>query len=88
MTSEAATQYLEKVREDCASVLGSDIQVLSIERVDAAGGVGLRVRFEAHGTVQEMSAIADTVVAAHAALRSELVRARLGVGFASLVGGE
>jgi hypothetical protein len=88
MTNEATTQYLEKVRDDCASVLGSGIPVLSIEQVDAAGGVGLRVRFEAHGTVHEMSAIGDTVVAAHAALRLELVRVRLSVGFTSLAGGE
>ena len=83
--SEATTRYLEGVREDCASVLGPGIPVLSVQQEELDDGVRLLVRYDIGGKVQATVATGETVVAAHAALRMQLVSDRLTIGFTGLV---
>jgi hypothetical protein len=87
MTSEAALRYLDGIGRDCASVLGPDSAVLSVDHEDLGGGVRLRVRYEIRGTVHEAAATGETIVAAHTALRVQLVRERLEISFTDLTHG-
>lgn len=85
MVSEASSQYLQRIREDAAAVLGSGIALLGIEREELHGVVRLAIRYELAGVVHQTVATGETVVAAHAALREELALDRVRFGFESLV---
>jgi hypothetical protein len=82
--TEAGSQYLESIAEDCAALLGPGIAVLGIERADLAGAVRLTVRYRLGNAVRTTVGLGETVVAAHAGLRRQLVRDRLEMGFTSL----
>ncbi|HET6820908.1 MAG TPA: hypothetical protein VFH98_10175 [Candidatus Limnocylindria bacterium] len=81
----ADNAYLNRIAEDCRTVLGPGVTVLGVQRVDLESAVRLSVHFELLGAQRETSAVGPTVVAAHAALRQELVRARLEAGFGALI---
>jgi hypothetical protein len=78
--SNADRGYLERVVEDCTELLSSGIEVRRLE-VDANGEVVLRLSYHLGAADQTSEGRGETVVAAHAALRDQLVldRIRLGV---------
>jgi hypothetical protein len=86
--SEAQAQYLGRIGDDCAALLGRDAAVLGVGEAKLGGTVRLFVRYMFAGKQHETIATGDTVVAAHAALRSQLVHDRLRIGFTSLVSDE
>jgi hypothetical protein len=77
--SDAEEQYLHRVIEDCERLLGSGVELRGLE-LDA-DGVVLRLRYSLGAADWESEGRGETVVAAHAALRDQLVldRIRLGV---------
>jgi len=82
---DADNAYLNHIADDCRTVLGPGATVLGVQRIDLDSAVRLSVHFELLGVQRETSAVGPTVVAAHAALREELVRARLEAGFGALI---
>jgi hypothetical protein len=86
MLRDADNAYLNRIADDCRTVLGPGATVLGVERVDVESAVRLTVQFQLLGAQRETSGVGPTVVAAHAALRHELVRARLEAGFGALIG--
>jgi hypothetical protein len=81
----AIAQYLERIGDDCAAVLGPGMTVLGVERAELDGIVRLQVRYQVRGDVHETVGAGDTVIAAHAALRRQLIDDRLAIGFTELV---
>lgn len=78
--SEADRHYFGRVAEDCEQLLGPGIEVRGLE-LDANGDVVLRLTYRLGRTEWTSEGRGETVVAAHAALREQLVldRIRLGV---------
>jgi hypothetical protein len=78
--TDADRRYLERVAEDCERMLGPGIELQSIE-LGTSDDVVLRVSYELDSAGWTSEGRGETVVAAHAALRQQLVldRIRLGV---------
>jgi hypothetical protein len=81
--SDADRGYLERVVEDCTELLGAGIEVRGIE-VDANREVVLRLSYQLGAAGQISEGRGETVVAAHAALRDQLVVDRIGLGVRAL----
>ena len=78
--SVADQRYLQRVAQDCEQLLGSGIEVQDVE-LDADGDVVLRMSYRLGTAEWTSEGRGETVIAAHAALREQLVldRIRLGV---------
>ena len=81
--SVADQRYLQRVAQDCTNSLGSGVEVQDVE-LDADGDVVLRwLRL---GTAEWTSeGRGETVIAAHAALREQLVLDRIRLGIRALM---
>jgi hypothetical protein len=81
VVSEAEERYLADISEDCQGILGPGIELLGLDREELDQAVRLVARYRFVGKVWQSDATGETVVAAHAALRTRLVfdRIRLGV---------
>ena len=79
--TNADTQYLERIMADCTTLLGPGITVIAVTRDDNPEGVRIAIRYRLADEEWETEGTGDTVIAAHASLRRELVvdRARLGL---------
>lgn len=79
-TNDAEQHYLQRVAEDCAEMLGPEIELRELE-LDPNGEVVLRLNYRLGRADWTSEGHGETVVAAHAALREQLVldRIRLGV---------
>ena len=77
--TEAEAIYLERVVEDCAGVLGSGIELRDVELNDE-DEVVLRMSYRLGAEEWTTEGRGETVVAAHAALRDQLVLDRIRVG--------
>jgi hypothetical protein len=84
--SDADRQYLEEIMADCTTLLGPGMRVLAATRDDGPDGVRLAICYEMAGEEWKTEATAETVVAAHAALRRALVVDRARLGLTVLVG--
>ena len=82
--SEADDRYLGEIIADCERVLGPDIELLGLDREEADASVRLVARYQLDGWEGESAVIGETIVAAHAALRPQLVVDRLRLGFSIL----
>jgi hypothetical protein len=79
--SEADDRYLAEIIADCELVLGPGIELLGLDRDEGDQGVQLVARYRLDGWEGETVVTGETVVAAHAALRPQLVSDRLRLGF-------
>ena len=84
--SEAEDRYLAEIADDCEELLGPGIEVQAVERRDAPPGVKLTVRYRVGQVEMVTEAGGDTIVAAHADLRSRLVVDRVRMAFAEAEG--
>jgi hypothetical protein len=78
--SEAERHYFRRVAEDCEELLGPEIELRGLE-LDANGEVVLRLSYRLGRSDWTSEGRGESVIAAHAALREQLVldRIRLGV---------
>jgi hypothetical protein len=78
--SDAERHYFERMAEDCEQLLGPGVVLARLE-LDGNGGVVLRLKYRLGRAEWTTEGHGETVVAAHAALREQLVldRIRLGV---------
>ena len=81
VVSDATERYLERVAEDCELLLGAGIELQDVEIDDEGDVITLRVSYELAAASWTSEGRGGTLVAAHAALRDQLVldRIRLGV---------
>ncbi len=88
--SEADARYLAGITEDCEQILGAGIIVLGVGLGARDGQDELTVSYRP-GAPDEAepwvtTARGDTILAAHIALREQLVVDRLRLGFSALIG--
>ncbi|HEU0235868.1 MAG TPA: hypothetical protein VFR14_05440 [Candidatus Limnocylindrales bacterium] len=78
--TDADERYLERVAEDCERMLGPGVELSALE-VGANDDVVLRLTYRLGPADWTSEGRGETIVAAHAALREQLVldRIRLGV---------
>ena len=81
--SDADEIFLCRVVEDCQELLGDGIELRRLE-VDANGEVVLRLRYGLGSANQTSEGRGETVIAAHVALRNQLVIDRIGSGVRAL----
>jgi hypothetical protein len=79
--SEADDRYLAEILADCESVLGPGVDVIGLDREESSQGVRLVAHYRLDGWEAESAVTGETVLAAHAALRPQLVADRLRLGF-------
>ncbi len=82
--SNAEQQYLARVVADCAELLGPGIEPDDLE-LEVAGEVALRLRYRLGAATWTSLGVGETLIAAHAALREQLVIDRIRLGFTLLV---
>ncbi|HEY8819483.1 MAG TPA: hypothetical protein VIM25_11785 [Candidatus Limnocylindrales bacterium] len=87
--SDAEQHYFERVANDCEQLLGPGIELRELEldgnELDANPEVVLRLRYRLGAADWTSEGHGETVVAAHAALREQLVLDRIRVGVRALV---
>jgi hypothetical protein len=82
--SESEQHYLRRVVEDCEGLLGPGIELRGLD-LDSNAEVVLRLRYRL-GPADEISeGHGETVIAAHAALREQLVLDRLRLGLRAVL---
>jgi hypothetical protein len=81
--SEAELHYFQRVAEDCEWLLGPGIELCGLE-LDANGDVVLRLSYRLGRAEWTSEGHGETVIAAHAALRDQLVLDRLRIGVRAL----
>ena len=85
-TTDAEQQYLQRVVEDCERLLGAGIELRALD-LDANGEVVLRMSYRLGAAEWTSEGRGETVVAAHADLRQQLVLDRIRIGVRALVRG-
>jgi hypothetical protein len=81
--TEAEATYLERVGDDCAELLGPGIEVGDVE-LDAGRVVTLRLSYRLGAAEWTSEGCGETVIAAHADLREQLVLDRIRIGIRAL----
>lgn len=84
VVSEADQHYLQRVAEDCGQLLGPEIELGGLE-LDADADVVLRLKYRLGPAEWTSEGHGETVIAAHAALRDQLVFDRIRLGVRALV---
>lgn len=82
--SDAEQHYFQRVAEDCQQLLGPGIELRGLE-LDAGAHVVLRLTYRLGPADWTSEGRGETVVAAHAALREQLVLDRIRIGVRALV---
>ncbi len=82
---EADDRYLADIAADCEGLLGPGMTMLGVEREDRGEGVRLVATYRLGELAGVTTVDAETVVAAHAALRARLLSDRIRLGFSLLV---
>ena len=77
--SDADRLYLQRVAEDCQQVLGPGIEFDALD-LDENGEVVLRMSYRLGPAEWTSEGRGETVIAAHAALREQLVLDRIRIG--------
>lgn len=89
IVSDAEQHYFERVADDCEQLLGPGIELRGLEldgtELDVNAEVILRLRYRLGAADWTNEGHGETVVAAHAALREQLVLDRIRVGVRALV---
>ena len=81
--SAAERSYFERMAEDCAGLLGPEIELRSLE-LEETSRVVLRLRYALGKAEWTTEGRGDTVIEAHAALRDKLVLDRIRIGVRAL----
>jgi hypothetical protein len=82
--SEAERHYYQRVAEDCEELLGPEIELRALELAGDAGVV-LRLRYGLGPAEWTSEGRGETVIAAHADLRDQLVLDRIRLGVRAMV---
>jgi hypothetical protein len=82
--SDTELHYFQRVAEDCEQLLGPGIELGELH-LDANGDVVLRLSYRLGRAEWTSEGHGETVVAAHAALREQLVLDRIRIGVRALV---
>jgi hypothetical protein len=82
--SNAEEHYLQRVAEDCEQLLGPGIELRGLDLV-ANDDVILRLSYELGPANWTSEGHGDTVIAAHAALREQLVLDRIRLEVRALI---
>lgn len=82
--SEADQHYFQRVVKDCEQLLGPEIELGGLE-LDAKADVVLRLKYRLGPAEWTSEGHGETVIAAHAALREQLVLDRIRLGVRALV---
>jgi hypothetical protein len=82
--SNAEEYYLQRVAEDCGQLLGPGIELRGLELV-ANADVILRLSYGLGPADWTSEGHGETVIAAHAALREQLVLDRIRLGVRALI---
>jgi hypothetical protein len=82
--SNAEEHYLQRVAEDCEQLLGPEIELRGLELV-ANSDVILRLSYGLGPADWTSEGHGETVIAAHAALREQLVLDRIRLGVRALI---
>ena len=83
--SEAEDRYLAEVGHDCEAVLGRGIELLELKSEQLDGAIRLVARYRLDDRAWESDATGENVIAAHAALRVQLLIDRIRLGFTEFV---
>jgi len=83
--TDADQRYLSRVAEDCEALLGPGIELDDLE-VETDDEVTMRLRYRLGTAAWTSEGHGDTVIAAHASLREQLVLDRIRVGVRALYG--
>jgi hypothetical protein len=83
--SEAEDRYLSEISRDCEGLLGPGVEVVGVRHEYSRRGVKLVARYQLGDRAWESAATGESAVAAHAALRDQLLVDRLRLGFTVLV---
>lgn len=84
--SDAERRYLQRVAEDCERMLGPGIDLESLE-LGTNDDVVLRLTYRLGPAAWTSEGRGETVVAAHAALREQLILDRIRLGVRALYRG-
>lgn len=82
--SDAEQHYFQRVAEDCEQLLGPGIELRELA-LDANSDVVLRLRYRLGPAEWTSEGHGVTVIAAHAALREQLVLDRIRIGVRAMV---
>ena len=89
IASEAEQHYFERIAEDCEEILGPGIELHGLEvdanELTANAEVILRLRYRLGVADWTSEGHGETLIAAHAALREQLVLDRIRIGVRALV---
>ena len=83
--TEAETRYLAQVREDCEDCLGPYAEMLDLRLEPASEGVRLVASYRLGAREHESAASGETMLAAHANLRAQILVDRIRFGYSELV---
>jgi hypothetical protein len=82
--TDAEVAYLERIVADCAELLGPGIELGDVELVNN-DDVVLRLSYRLGAADWTSEGHGETVIAAHAALREQLVLDRIRIGIRALI---
>jgi hypothetical protein len=82
--SEADRHYFERVVEDCERLLGPEIEMSRLD-LESNAEVVLRLRYRLGSAAWTSEGHGETVIAAHADLREQLVLDRIRLGVRAIV---
>jgi hypothetical protein len=85
MSSEADERYLRDIRTDCAGWLGAGAELVDVRRQATHAGVTLVARVRFGNREGESSRVGDSLLAAHSALRAQILIDRIRFGLSAIV---
>jgi hypothetical protein len=85
VAGEAEERYLAEIRRDCAAWLGAGADLLDLRREPTAGGVRLAARIRFGHQEFESAGVGESILAAHSALRAQILLDRVRFGFSAIV---
>jgi len=84
-SGEAEERYLAEIRADCADWLGPGAELLDLRREATIGGVRLIARIRFGNRDCESVGVGESMLAAHSALRAQILFDRIRYGFSAIV---
>jgi hypothetical protein len=85
--SEADARYLDAIADDVRGILGNEVDLVSLEPDATSEGIVLLARYQLGEFTHASLGAGPSLLAAHAALRQQIVADRIGIGLAALTAG-
>ncbi len=82
--SDADARHLDAIADDVRGILGNEVDLVSLEPDETAGGIVLLARYRLGEFTDVSLGAGPSLLAAHGALREQLVADRIGIGLAAL----